>query len=117
MGSAVATATMGPAGAALAGVTALSAGRIARDACDDRRAKEIWGTVSDLGGDTLKGLALGKALGGAADLFGGPAYKMIYDKSSVVVDSGVEFGWKHASHLGKGINYDSDCPVCNFPGE
>lgn len=120
---AVATATMGPVGTALTGLGVGAAGEIIKSACDNDKAKHVWGMVSNTGEDMIKGAAFSSAFQAGGQLFG----EAMTGSREVGRLLGNEVGkweaWKdgvhntfgatiHTAHLSK-RSYDSDCPVCN----
>ncbi len=128
-------AVLGPAGALVAGTSALRGGEIGRLVANSEEDKKVWNTIGEIGRDLVKGEVIGETIGKAievvtsaagsaagAALAGGTteagreAGKEIGKTIGKVAFEAAEIGYDvntHRKHIEKGISYQNGCPVCD----
>jgi len=114
-GVAVGASLINPVAAIGAGAAALGAGAIGREVCDSPQGKRFWGTVSDAGGSSIAGgvvSSLGNASGFCESWTAHEGNKATNFLMGSVNSVSQDSSW-HGIHRARGINYDSNCSICN----
>jgi hypothetical protein len=118
LGASAGVCLINPAAGMTIGAGAWGAGKLGQGLCDSDRGKAFWGTVSDMGNNAFWGGFANRVESSLINDKGFCEFSRAH--SSSVADAAKEFtqsvgmdGTWHSFHRARGINYDSNCSMCN----